>query len=592
VANGEVGEIEVVSEYLTFGYVTEGKVPVRRPASAPNTYRTGDLAYAREDGALIVVGRRDDQVKIRGFRVELAEVTAGLLTHPSVGAAITLAMGEGPDLRLHAFVTPKSETSLSDRALRAFVSDSLPHYMVPSAFHVLTNLPLLPNGKIDRRALRELAEASRAPTVAEAGVDPDSVSDVEAKLIAAWSNVLRGVVVTPDSSFTSLGGDSLSYVQIYLATEAILGPLPDRWVERDLRALAANASTKQASFWTTIDSAMLVRAAAIGLVVAGHMGMWGYTGGATGALFVVSGFIFGGLQLRESLNRTSLRPVVTLGRTVLVPTLAFSIVIYLVRLLTHASPSPSILLMYGDFIDYSALYHSTGPRWGGHVLPLWYLHCFLHILLVLSAWLAMTFKLGAARLTHARSLTLLFLIGCVTRFILPVVTHPEFLSVGARPLTATLFSPTTHLASFVLGAILGAKLLDRARLTTIGALVYAALSWKFYGAGEGILVAMAATTLIWCPRITVPRFAGRAVYVVAGASLFIYLTHLHLWWTLKRVGVPTGLFAYALTIAGGVGAWWIWNRVFVQVLAALSTHARATWKSAIAPGPIAVRAAR
>lgn len=591
VAQGEVGEIEVVSELLTFGYVTNGEVPSRRPHDAPSAHRTGDLGYARADGTIVFVGRRDDQVKIRGFRVELAEVTAGLLAHANVASGITLAFGEGPELRLHAFVTSRSDRAPSELELRAFVGERLPHYMVPSAVTVLEALPLLPNGKIDRRTLRALADAAPAapPTTDVAA------TETEAKLIAAWSAILRGVAITPRSSFTSLGGDSLSYVQVYLATEAILGSLPERWVERDLASLAAaNTAEKQGSRWTTIESAILVRALAIGLVVAGHMGMWGYRGGATGALFVVSGFILGGLQLRTSLAQRTVRPALELARTVVVPTLAFSVAIYALRLVTGAQPSASILFMYGDFIDYSQLYHSTGPRWGGHVLPLWYLHCFLHVLLALSAWLAVTFQLGDARITPARSLGLLFLVGCVGRFALPALAYPEFFSVGARPLTATLFSPTTHLASFVLGAILGAKLVDRPRALTLGVVAYALLSWRFYGPGEGSLVALAGLALIWTPRVRVPRFAGRAIYVVAGASLFIYLTHLHLWWALKRVGMSTGLVTYALTIAGGVAAWWVWNRLLVRGWVTLSSRARAAWRRAIdANGlSISVRATR
>ncbi len=118
-------------------------------------YRSGDYGRWRPDRKLEFLGRRDDQVKIRGFRIEIGEVESALLRVPGIrAAAVAVAEGAARGKRLVGFyVGPPHEAD----ALRAALSESLPAYMIPSAFHRRDALPLTANGKIDRKALRNLA---------------------------------------------------------------------------------------------------------------------------------------------------------------------------------------------------------------------------------------------------------------------------------------------------------------------------------------------------------------------------------------------------------------------------------------------------
>ncbi len=193
----------------------------------------------RPDGALEFLGRLDQQVKIRGFRIEPGEVEAALATHPEVGAAAVVVRGDGPggEKRLVAYVTPRDSapsgapdgapSAPRPGALRAYLQERLPAYLIPGAFVTLEALPLSPNGKVDRKALP--APAAAGERTGEEDVAPRTAE--EEAIAAIWAELLGVPRVGVEADFFALGGHSLLATQVVARVRDAFG------VELPLRAL-------------------------------------------------------------------------------------------------------------------------------------------------------------------------------------------------------------------------------------------------------------------------------------------------------------------------------------------------------------------
>jgi amino acid adenylation domain-containing protein len=215
---GDIGEIWVAGAGVGAGYLTDAELtqdkflpnPVPDLLPGAQIYRTGDMGRWRADGTLEFAGRVDFQVKIRGFRVELSEIEAILEQHNGVKEAVVVARRSSagvPD-SLGAFFVLKGE-EIAPNELREFVRQRLPEHMVPAVFYQMENFPLSANGKIDRRALHEMAvEAPAEPAALPAW-------DLESRVTQVWSEVLRIPVVSPDANFFDVGGNSLQLVEVH-----------------------------------------------------------------------------------------------------------------------------------------------------------------------------------------------------------------------------------------------------------------------------------------------------------------------------------------------------------------------------------------
>ena len=221
---GAPGELWIAGDGVARGYhgrpaLTAERFVVQQvsPTLTERLYRTGDLVRWLPDGTLEFIGRVDDQIKVRGFRVEPGEIEAALARHPKVRASV-VAMRRAPDgdTRLIGYVV--GDGPFNSRELREFLGRTLPEYMIPTAFvDVPYRLPLGPNGKVDRRALPEPEDVSKA-SVRVAPRD-----ELERQLVEIWRDVLSVGSVGIRDSFFDLGGHSLLAVRLFAQLEDRLG---------------------------------------------------------------------------------------------------------------------------------------------------------------------------------------------------------------------------------------------------------------------------------------------------------------------------------------------------------------------------------
>jgi len=232
VAVGQVGELYVGGIAVGRGYDGAPELTAERFIPDPyddgaRMYRTGDRARYEPSGELTFLGRRDGQVKLRGYRIEPREIESVLREQPSVREGVVEVRGEGPRKQLVAYVVMECATDGATPSddLRAALAARLPEYMVPTSWVQLAQLPLLPNGKVDRRAL-----PTPSPT-SEASEYVGPTNETEERLLELWKSVLGLERVSTMDDFFRIGGHSL------MATQLVSRIRKDLGIDLPVRAL-------------------------------------------------------------------------------------------------------------------------------------------------------------------------------------------------------------------------------------------------------------------------------------------------------------------------------------------------------------------
>jgi thioesterase domain-containing protein/acyl carrier protein len=187
--------------------------------SGRRLYKTGDLVRYWPDGAIEYLGRLDHQVKIRGYRVELGEIEARLREHPQIREAVVTAHDDGSGgKRVVGYVVRRDAGQFDMAAIRHFLKERLPEYMVPSACVFVAALPLTSNGKVDRKALPPPDAPGQARNRYIAPRTP-----VEKILAEIWTDLLTAPSIGVEDNFFDLGGHSLLAIQLMHRIQKSLG---------------------------------------------------------------------------------------------------------------------------------------------------------------------------------------------------------------------------------------------------------------------------------------------------------------------------------------------------------------------------------
>jgi hypothetical protein len=459
-------------------------------------------------------------VKPFGVRTDLDGVER-LLAEQGIEAACT-----GTDTELVIATT----TGTLDRT-RAIVTErlGLPAGMI--TVMVVDELPRRPNGKLDHPAVTRLATRAGPggrvrSWIAAARRRPTSVREV-------FAATFPGQELPDDASFVDLGGDSLSYVQVAADIERVLGRLPPGWDRLPLGRLESMTSgADRPAARATIETAVLVRALAIVLVVGEHAHLWGIVGGAH-LLLVLSGWTFARFVLARLPEGSSAAvPQRGLPRRILGSA---------ARIAVPSAAWIAFRALLGNvrFVDVLLLGSLAPPLVAGY----WFVDGLVQILLVL----AMVFALPALRHVEREHP-----FGFAAAVLLLALLGRHYPTAYGYWFTTDIYSTQVVAWLFVLGWMAHRARTTAQRWATVGAVLV--LVPTFFGADALRTIVVVAGLLLvqFVPTVVVPRALGSAATSVAAASLGIYLTHFGVL-PLAALGVAPAVVV-AVSVVVGVGA--------------------------------------
>ena len=494
------GEVVYSGPNVMMGYA-EGPDDLASGAET-DELRTGDIGRFGDDGLLEIVGRRGDFVKPFGLRIDLGTVD-GLLAEAGIDARCA-GDDHGLAIGLRGGTDPTQVVALvRDRT-------GLPAGAVAVA--AVDDFPRLVSGKIDRRTLLTDVRAHR-PDVGPA--TPQPVDRPEASVAQVVAGILGVESVAPTDSFVSLGGDSLSYVEASIALEERLGCLPDGWHLLPVSELDDTA--RRPGRAARVETSVVLRAISIVLIVGNHAGLF-LLGGGAHVLFAAAGFNFARFQLASG----------TWWRSVL--RLAAPAVVWIgaVAALTEDFDLAHATLVHG--------WLGGRGRWA-----YWFVEVLVQVLVVLAVVLAVP----AVRRFERRKRFLFPGLLLVTSFLV------RFDIVDAGDHHRPFFRPHEIAWVFLLGWM--AAQADTARRRGIvSAAALAAVPGFFDDPRREAVLLVGTLLLLWVPSIPVVRPLHKLVGVVAGASLYTYLTHVQVHHTVSHRSPAAGVL---LSLVVGVLVW-------------------------------------
>ncbi|WP_137991397.1 AMP-binding protein [Streptomyces vilmorinianum] len=493
---------------------------------------TGDVARRAADGLYEVVGRTSRFAKILGLRIDPQQIETVLAAEGVVAACVgaddeLLVAVEGDPGAFEAGPVRRRVTGLCGLPARAVRVGALPA------------LPRLTTGKIDYGSV---AEALRGIDLAPLSPGDGSHED----LVRLYATILDRDDVTPDSSFVGLGGDSLSYVEMSLHLEETLGTLPDHWHLLPLRELRAAATPRLGTHEEsapapdgrlarmrarirariparvrararTVETGIALRAVAIVLIVGSHIQIFTVKGGAH-VLLGVAGYNFARFHLTPAGRADRVRGI---GRS-------------LMRIVLPCTAWLALMMLVTDDYGVRTVFLLTsllGPNDG-----FWFVESLVYTLLLVSALLAFPYADRAERRFPFAFPMVLTGVGLVGRY--------DLLGLDAQghvPLAATLF----WLFGMGWAAARACGVAQRAAVTAVA---LATVPGLFGQPAREAVVVGGLVLLIWVRRLPSLGVLNRLAGLLAGSSLYIYVTH---WQVFPRLDAYP-LLALAAALLFGV----------------------------------------
>jgi len=588
---GVAGELFIAGEGVAKGYrnreeqTKERFIPdVLSENLDARMYRTGDLVKVLDDGELVYLGRLDSQVKIRGYRIELGDIEAAIKELDGIKQCVVsvFEINHRSKSLVAYIVADEHANKIGITNLKEYLKPLIPEYMIPSFVVHLGEMPLTPNNKVDRKALPAPRAEVTKPT-SNVGSQVQGVNNkvdqseesLDETIIQSWKKILGIQNINPNDTFVALGGDSLSFVQITLELEKILGQLPDGWENKSVgelsaikespiseslltstssavitRSAAKKTNVKSTSVITSItssiDATIFVRAFAIISVVFMHaFSHWGIKGN-TSVLFMVAGLLFAKFQLQQVFSSGSVKPVLISAWRIFLPSTLFM----------GAWLWWNDIYMLDILLLYSNLFGTHVTNYGYY----WYIQVLLQILFIVALLFSIKpllefaksepFKFGIAILavTFVAFLVLLRgLPGDWNLHRLPAIPLWYFM-IGW-----CIYFADTNLKRVAIGHVLG-----------IFALLYFFLLYRAeLSLAQPMLIFVAGILLLSQSKITLIKPLNKLCYVLASSSLFIYLVHMPILLTVPKIlsihNTADKFVAIGISLVFGYVFWKTWE---------------------------------
>jgi acyl-CoA synthetase (AMP-forming)/AMP-acid ligase II len=546
----EVGELVYEGPNVMLGYAsTPDDLAVGRVVTA---LRTGDVARRTPEGLYEIVGRRTRFAKIFGLRIDLDEVER-IYAGEGVIAACAVAEADGAERLVVAVSDDAAPVSPEHVAAIAEERLGLPAGVL--AVRPVREVPRLPNGKPDYRAVAALGGAITRvyrETVASHGdlatgghqfpayPGKQSAGTTGERLRQVYAEVLRRDDVADADSFVSLEGDSLSYVEMSIRVEEVLGHLPPGWHTTPIRELVPHDGPPRRG--RSVEINVVLRALAIVAIVGSHANLFAVVGGAH-VLLAVAGFNFGRFHLTSAGRTERLRHLGSSIGRVVVPSALW---IGAVATFTAGLTWHNALLLNGVLGSRSW----TEPAW-----YYWFVEALVYTLVALTLLLSLPLVDRAERRWPFWLPVALAGLGLLTRYEVVEVMGGDVIHRANVVFWLFALGWATVKATAPWQRLLVSALV----LTTVPG---------FFGdaAREGLVVA-GMLALVWLRSVRVPAWTARALGVLASASLYVYLSH---WQIYPHLEDDYPLTATVLSLLAGVALWQVVERVTPAVAARAS----------------------
>ncbi len=512
-----VGELVYSGPNVMMGYAHGPEDLARGPELTE--LRTGDLARRGPDGLWEVVGRRNRAAKVFGLRLDLDRVEQQLAAAGTPARAVAL------DDRLHVFtVRPRDRHALPGHVARLA---GIPAGAVRA--HVVETMPATASGKCDHAAL--LCQARAATAVTEPDPPPPAYGDV-AGLRDLYAVLLGRPDATPRDTFVGLGGDSLSFVELSTRLAARIGHLPADWPHRSIESLAGAARPTR-RLVVPVELGVVLRAVAITLIVATHVDVVQLLGGAH-LLLALAGYHLARFGLGTEGRRARTRRLLGGLAGVAVPASLWI---------------GGVALVSGQYHPRTALYLNGllgGSRWSDD-WQFWFLEVLVWGTLAIAAALAVPWVDRHQRRSPY----------AVALVAVAVASALRYVGVGVAAEGTEKYTVAGSLWFLVLGwAVAEAR--SRAQRAAVAAAAAVGLVGFFPGEpSRTALVGVGVLLLLWARPVPVPRPLATPLRVLAGASLWIYLTHWQVYPGLEAAGQPAlaigASFVVGAVCAGAYG---------------------------------------